>query len=66
MHEKNMKLNSQQIKHWITKSEKKINYTKLSKLKKISIKIIMVKIKIKNKLEDNYKFFIGGLNWKEK
>jgi hypothetical protein len=25
-----------------------------------------MKIEIKNKLEGNYKFLIGGLNWKEK
>jgi hypothetical protein len=25
-----------------------------------------IKIEIKNKLEDNYNFFIEGLNWKEK
>jgi len=29
------------------------------------IKRIRVKIKVKNKLEGNHKFSIGGLNWKE-
>jgi hypothetical protein len=41
---------------------KKINCTKGFKIKKIAIKKIRVKIKIKNKLEDNSKFLIGGLN----
>jgi len=36
----------------------KINYIKGSKIKKITIKIIRIKIKIKDKLEDIYKFFI--------
>jgi hypothetical protein len=42
--------------------EKKNNYTKGSTIKKIGIKRIMVKIKIKNKLEGDYKFLIRGLN----
>jgi len=42
--------------------KKKINYTKGSKVKKIVITRIMVEIKIKNKLEDTYKFSIGWLN----
>jgi len=32
----------------------------------MKIKIMMVKIKIKNKLEGNQKIFSEGLNWKEK
>jgi predicted DNA-binding antitoxin AbrB/MazE fold protein len=43
------------------KSLKKINYTKGSKIK-IEIKRMEMKIEIKNKLEGNYKFLIGGLN----
>jgi len=47
--------------------EKKIKYTKGSKIKKkTTIKRIKVKIKIKNKLEGKNKFFIRRLNWKEK
>jgi len=42
--------------------EKKNNYIKGSTFKKKGIKRIMVKIKIKNKLEGDYKFLIGGLN----
>ena len=45
---------------------KKNNYIKGSKIKKIKIKRVRMKNEIKNKLEGNYEFFIGGLNWKEK
>jgi hypothetical protein len=38
---------------------KKTNYIKGSKIK-IVIRKMRIKIKIKNKLEDNYKFFIEG------
>jgi hypothetical protein len=31
----------------------------------IAIKRMMIKIKIKNELEDNYEFFIEKWNWKE-
>jgi len=47
------------------KIEKKINYIKGFKIKKIAIKKIKLKIKIKNKLEGSPKFFIGELNWKK-
>jgi hypothetical protein len=40
------------------KLKKKINYTKVSKTKKIAIKIMRIKIEKKTKLKDNYKFFI--------
>ena len=43
-----------------------INYINGLKIKKIAIKIIEVKINIKNKLEVTIKFFIEGLNWEEK
>jgi len=42
--------------------KKKNNHKKGSKIKKIK----RIRIKIKNKLESNYKFLIGGWNWKEK
>jgi hypothetical protein len=42
------------------KLKKTINYTKRYKLKKITIKIMMVKIKIKNKLEGNQNFSLEG------
>jgi len=58
-----MKFNPQPIKYWMMKSKKKY-YTKDPKLK-ISIKKIRIKIEIKNKLEDNYKFLIKMWNWKE-
>jgi hypothetical protein len=45
------------------KLKKKINYTKWSKIKKISIKRIRVKIE-KKKLERKNNPLIGGLNWK--
>jgi hypothetical protein len=38
--------------------EKKINYTKVSKQKKIAIKRMRIKIEKKTKLKDNYNFFI--------
>jgi hypothetical protein len=40
------------------KLKKKINYTKVSKTKKIAIKRMRIKIEKKTKLKDNYKFFI--------
>ena len=53
-------LTNQMLKDGI---KKKLNYIEGSKIKKIAIKKIMIKIKIKNKLEDNYRlFFIEGLN----
>jgi len=39
------------------KSGKKISYTKGSKTQ-IAVKKMMIKIKIKNELEENYEFFI--------
>jgi hypothetical protein len=47
------------------KLKKKINYKNDLKQKNI-IKRIKMKIKIKNKWEDNQKFPIGGINGKEK
>ena len=44
---------------------KKFSYTKGSKTQ-IAVKKMMIKIKIKNDLEDNYEFFIERWNWKEK
>lgn len=45
---------------------KKKNYTKGLKIKKIIIRRIKIKIKIKNKLENNYKFSIEEWNQEEK
>jgi len=42
--------------------KKKFNHIKGFKTKTIIIKRMMIKIKIKNKLEDNYKFFIQKKN----
>jgi hypothetical protein len=63
--EKPQKSNPQQIKCWRIIPINKINYTKISQIK-IEIKIIRVKIKIKNKLEDKNNFFYRMLNWKQK
>jgi len=53
---------NQTLKGEIEQKKKKNNYIKGSTIKKKGIKRIMVKIKIKNKLEGDYKFLIGGLN----
>jgi hypothetical protein len=41
------------------------NQTLKDEIRKKIIKITRIEIKIKNKLEDNYIFFIGEWNWKE-
>ena len=45
--------------------KKKSILQKNPKQKKITIKTMMIKIKIKNKLEGNYKFFIEWWNKKK-
>ena len=66
LHEKITKSNLQQIKCWRMELRKKKSIIKEFQNLNLAIKKIRIKIKIKNKLEGNFKFFIVGWNWKEK